>query len=76
MPNPKTDQQGFSTENTDKQRDEAAKGGPVTGPGIPDSKHGVATPYEADTQSQIAANSKKGKKEDDTAHTDKDHAEK
>lgn len=65
MPNEKTDSQGFSTSNADVERDNAAKGGPATGTGIPDSKHGIAAPYDADLQTQIAA---KGKKKDNDAN--------
>ena len=72
MPNPKTDQQGFATENTDKQRDESAKGGAVTGPGNPTDKHGISAPYDEDLQTQIATNRKKGKKEA-TGKSKKDH---
>jgi hypothetical protein len=61
MPNPKTDSAGFSTSNADEERDLGAKGGPSTGMGIPDDKHGIATPYSSDTQTQIAA---KGGKHD------------
>ncbi len=61
MPNNKTDNSGFSTENSDIERDEAAKGGPGVGLGIPDSKHGISHPYNADLQTQIAAKSHKKK---------------
>ena len=64
MPNQKTDRQGASTQNADLERDNAAKGGPMTGPGIPDSKHGISQPYNEDLQAQIAAKGgKKNKKE-------------
>jgi len=63
MPNPKTDSAGFSTSNADEERDLGAKGGPSTGLGIPDDKHGIATPYSSDTQTQIAA--KGGRHKDD-----------
>jgi hypothetical protein len=62
MPNPKTDKPGFAAENQDQERDNAAKGGPSVGLGNPDDKHGVAAPYNSDTQSQIAAKGKKKKK--------------
>ncbi|HVX52769.1 MAG TPA: hypothetical protein VHB48_21595 [Chitinophagaceae bacterium] len=61
MPNDKTDTRGFSTESADVERDNAAKGGPGTGLGIPDSKHAVPHPYNEDLQTQIAAKSKKKK---------------
>jgi hypothetical protein len=60
MPNEKTDKQGFSTLNQDLERDNAAKGGPMTGPGNPDDRHAVSKPYDEDLQAQIAA--KGGKK--------------
>jgi hypothetical protein len=66
MPNPKTDKEGFNTSNPDQERDMAAKGGPTTGPGQPDSKHAVPAPYNDDTQTQLAAKStEKEKKETD-----------
>jgi len=60
MPNPKTDSAGFSTSNADQERDMGAKGGPSTTTGIPDDKHGIASPA-SDLQTQIAA---KGKPKD------------
>ena len=60
MPNPKTDNVGFSTSNADEERDMGAKGGPSTSLGVPDDKHGISKPYDSDLQAQIAA---KGKKE-------------
>ena len=53
MPNEKTDSLGFSTENSDQQRDNAAKGGPSTGVGKADSKHTAAKPATEDTQTKI-----------------------
>ena len=61
MPNPKTDNAGFSTGNVDKERDMGAKGGPSTSMGVPDDKHGISRPYDADLQAQIAAKAKKEK---------------
>jgi hypothetical protein len=61
MPNNKTDSKGYSTENPDVERDEAAKGGPGVGVGIPDNKHGISHPYNADLQTQIVAKSHKKK---------------
>ena len=60
MPNEKTDKQGFSTLNQDQERDNAAKGGPMSGPGNPDNQHSASKPYNEDLQTQIAA--KGGKK--------------
>jgi len=61
MPNPKTDNAGFSTSNADEERDMGAKGGPSTSLGGPDDKHGISAPYDADLQAQIAAKTKKEK---------------
>jgi hypothetical protein len=61
MPNKKTDSKGFSTENADMERDEAAKGGPGVDLGIPDGTHGISHPYNEDLQTQIAAKSHKKK---------------
>lgn len=72
MPNEKTDNQGFSTINQDLERDIAAKGGPMTGPGNADNKHGVSKPYEEDTQAQIAAKGDKKKREDAQEENKKD----
>jgi hypothetical protein len=68
MPNEKTDRQGFSTENADQARDTAAKGGPSTGLGNPDSKHGISKPYDEDLQAQIAAKGGNKKKDVDRQH--------
>jgi hypothetical protein len=69
MPNPKTDNSGFSTSNADEERDMGAKGGPSTSLGRPDDKHGISAPYDSDLQSQIAAKGKgKSKKKN---HQDK-----
>ena len=62
MPNSKTDSSGFATQSADRERDNAAKGGAVTGPGNPDNKHRAVSPYSEDLQTQIAA--KGGKKKD------------
>ena len=59
MPNPKTDNAGFSTSNADEKK-----------VGVPDDKHGINKPYDSDLQTQIAA---KGKKEKErTKHYRKD----
>ena len=65
MPNPKTDKEGFNTLNADEERDLAAKGGPTTGPGQPDSQHAAPAPYDEDTQTQLAAKSTETKKQKD-----------
>lgn len=65
MPNTKTDNNGFATENADQLRDDAAKGGPMAGGGNPTSKHGIVSPYNADTQTQLAAKAAQKKKEKD-----------
>lgn len=70
MPNEKTDRQGFSTENADQARDRAAKGGPATGLGNPDSSRGVSKPYDSDLQAQIAA---KGGNKKKNADREDDH---
>ncbi len=57
MPNEKTDSAGFSTVNTDKERDKGSKGDPVTGVGLPGDKHSPAN--TVDTQTSLAAGSKK-----------------
>ena len=59
MPDPKRTQGGLAPEGDDQERDHAAKGGPATGLGIPDDKHGVPHPYDDDIQTQLAAKSKK-----------------
>ena len=70
MPNEKTDKEGFSTLNPDKERDVAGKSGPEVGPGIPDDKHAAPQPYDEDTQTQLAAKSTEQKKK--TKQRDKD----
>jgi len=59
MPNEKTERKGFSTNEPEKERDMAAKGGPMTGPGNPDDRHGISSPYSDDLQTQIAAKGNK-----------------
>lgn len=59
MPNTKTDPKGFNSENTDRERDAAAKGGPSTSLGQPDGKQGISSPFSEDLQAQIAAKGKK-----------------
>jgi len=53
----KKNQQAYSTVNADEERDMGAKGGPSTSLGITDDKHGIAHPYDEDTQTQLAAKS-------------------
>jgi len=65
MPNRKTDQQGFSTQDPDVERDIAGKGGPALGTGIPDSDRDIPTPYGDDLQTQIVAKGNKKKKDGD-----------
>ena len=71
MPENKVDQQGYAAVNSDEERDLAAKGGPTTGQGIPDGKHGISHPYDADTQTQLAALSTQNKKEQPQKNEDK-----
>jgi hypothetical protein len=59
MPNEKTDSAGFSTVNTDKERDKNAKGDPTTGIGVPGDKHTPAN--TVDTTTMLAAKSEKPK---------------
>jgi len=66
MEDTKKDQQAYSTVNPDEERDMAAKGGPTTTLGIPDDAHGIAHPYDADTQTQLAAKSTENKKDTTT----------
>lgn len=63
MPNEKTERKGFSTNEPEKERDMAAKGGPMTGPGNPDDRHGISSPYSDDLQTQIAAKGNKKQSE-------------
>ncbi|WP_207513069.1 hypothetical protein [Longitalea luteola] len=58
MPNEKTDKKGFASHDPDQERDMAAKGGPSTSLGKANDKHGVASPYSEDLQTQMAAKSK------------------
>ena len=75
MPNEKIDRKGFSTSEPEKERDMAAKGGPMTGPGNPDDQHGIASPYSEDLQTQIAAKGNKKEKKD-TKDTNRDDIDK
>ena len=58
MPNEKTDRKGFASNESDQERDMAAKGGPSTSLGKSDDKHRVVKPYDEDLQTQIAAKGK------------------
>jgi hypothetical protein len=66
MPNEKTDKRGYSTMNSDQERDLAAKGGPTAGLGIADDGHDVSHPYDDDTLTQLAAKSTEKKKSGET----------
>lgn len=68
MPNPKTDSKGYSSPNSDQQRDMGAKGGPTTSLGNPDDKHGVSAPYDEDLATQMAAKSKNKKTKKEKKH--------
>lgn len=61
MANDRKNQQAYSTVNPDEERDMGAKGGPTTSLGIPDDAHGISHPYDADTQTQLAAKSTENK---------------
>lgn len=63
MANDRKDQQAYSTVNPDEERDMGAKGGPTTSLGIPNDAHGISHPYDADTQTQLAAKSTEKKNE-------------
>jgi len=71
MPDDKVNQQGYSAVNPDEERDLAAKGGPTTGLGIPDDAHGISHPYDADTQTQLAAKSTENNKNSNTNNSSK-----
>jgi hypothetical protein len=62
MPDTRTDPQGFSSVNSDEERDMGAKGGPTTSLGTADDKHDIPHPYDDDIQTQLAAKSTKNKK--------------
>jgi len=65
MPNRKTDQMGYTTQDPEVERDIAGKGGPAIGTGIPDSDRDIPAPYGDDLQTQIAAKGKKKKENGD-----------
>ncbi|MEP6466720.1 MAG: hypothetical protein ABJB05_10465 [Parafilimonas sp.] len=65
MSDDKINQGAYSTVNADEERDLAAKGGPTTGLGIADDKHGISAPYDSDILTQLAAKSTANKKETD-----------
>jgi hypothetical protein len=71
MPNEKTDSKGFASNQSDQERDMAAKGGPSTSLGKADDKHRVVAPYDEDLQTQIAAKGGKHKKHDNANENDK-----
>jgi hypothetical protein len=62
MPDKRTDPQGFSSVNSDEERDMGAKGGPTTSLGSADDKHSISHPYDEDIQTQLAAKSTQHKK--------------
>jgi hypothetical protein len=62
MSNPKTDNNNYGQQSDDQERDLGAKGGPTSGLGSPDDKHGISHPYNEDIQTQLAAKSKDKKK--------------
>lgn len=56
------DNNDYYESTDDQKRDIAAKGVPTGGMGIPDDKHGIPHPYDADIQTQLAAKSTEKKK--------------
>ena len=70
MATSKTDNQDYLSTSADKERDMAAKGGPMTAPGNPDSKHGISHPYDEDIQTQLAAKSTENKNKNKKNKTD------
>ncbi len=56
-----TDNNGNGSVSNAQKGDLAAKGGPAAGLGKADDNHRISKPY-ADTQTQIAAKSRKNKK--------------
>ena len=71
MPNEKTDRKGFASNEPDKERDMAAKGGPSTSMGNPDDRHGISSPLNEDLQTQIAVKGKGNKKQSENQQNDK-----
>ncbi len=57
-----TDNNGNGSISNAQKGDLAAKGGPAAGLGNADNDHRISKPYSSDTQTQIAAKSKKMKK--------------
>ncbi len=62
MPNPRSDSNDYGANSGGQERDLGAKGGPTTGLGSPDDKHGISRPYDEDIQTQLAAKNKSKKK--------------
>jgi hypothetical protein len=62
MPNPGTDNNNIGAQDNDQKRDLGAKGGPASGLGNPDGKHGISRSYDEDLQTQIVAKKNKKKK--------------
>jgi hypothetical protein len=71
MPNEKTDHKGFASNEPDKERDMAAKGGPSTSLGNADDKHGISSPYDEDLQTQITVKGKGHKKQSERREDEK-----
>jgi hypothetical protein len=57
-----TDNNGNGSISNAQKGDLAAKGGPASGLGNADNDHRISKPYSSDTQTQIAAKSRKTKK--------------
>jgi hypothetical protein len=57
-----TDNNGNGSISNAQKGDLAAKGGPAAGLGNADNDHRISKPYSSDTQTQIAAKSRKTKK--------------
>ena len=57
-----TDNNGNGSVSNAQKRDLAAKGGPAAGLGNADDNHRISRPYSTDTQTRIAAKSRKAKK--------------
>jgi hypothetical protein len=57
-----TENEGYGAVSRERDGDLASKGGPATGIGRADNDHPIVKPYKEDLQTQIAAKSKKTKK--------------
>jgi hypothetical protein len=58
-----SENEGNGFVSRERDGDLAAKGGPATGLGRADNDHPISKPYNEDLQTQIAAKSKKKKKD-------------